>query len=101
MIRRRGTFNGQRGPCCTCGNLIGTCISFDMFAKRPELRLPNGKTKYNTLQGCMCSLMMLGVIVLFVLSSVRNMFLDSEFPDEDPRLDILMMNSIERDYYNG
>lgn len=72
-----------------------------MFAKRPELRLPNGKTKYNTLQGCMCSLMMLGVIVLFVLSSVRNMFLDSEFPDEDPRLDILMMNSVERDYYNG
>ena len=49
----------------------------------------------------MCSLMALGVIVLFVLSSVRNMFLDSEFPDEDPRLDILLMNSVERDHYNG
>ena len=84
MVRRRGTFDGQRGPRCTCGNCIGTLISFDMFAKRPELRLPNGKTKYNTFTGCMCSLMTLGVIILFVLASVRNMFLDSEFPDEDP-----------------
>ncbi len=80
---------------------MGTLISFDLYAKRPELRLPNGKTKYNTHQGCLCSLLMVGAVIFFALASVRNMFLDSEFPDEDPQLDILLMNSVERDYFNG
>jgi len=39
-------------------------LSFDIFAKKPELRLPSGETKYNTVIGCMSTLVLVGATAL-------------------------------------
>ena len=37
--------------------MMDSIISIDIFAKKPQLRLPTGQKKYNTFIGCMCTLL--------------------------------------------
>ena len=45
-------------------------MSVDIFAKRPALRLPNGKKKYNTCIGYLCSMIFFAAIVGFIYFTV-------------------------------
>ena len=43
-----------------------------MFGKKPELYLPSGKRSYKTMSGCLCSLLVYGVVLLFIAATVRD-----------------------------
>ena len=45
--------------------MMNSTLEIDLFAKKPELRLPNGSTRYTSFIGCMCTLVYVAVIVLF------------------------------------
>jgi hypothetical protein len=54
---------------CSCGRMFDSCLSPDIFAKTPQLRLPNGQKKYNTFFGCCFTLLyfaILGAFIFFV-----------------------------------
>ena len=43
----------------------------DIFAKKPELRLPSGKTRYETLIGCMSTLVLVGGVGFYGYMSFK------------------------------
>ena len=54
---------------CSCGRMFDACLSPDIFAKTPQLRLPSGQKKYNTFFGCCFTLLyfaILGAFIFFV-----------------------------------
>ena len=48
------------------GNCTSGMIAMDVFGKKPELRLPSGSTRYNTLMGCCCTLLYTLVLIGFL-----------------------------------
>ena len=54
-------------------------LFFDLFARKPELRLPTGKRHYSTCIGCLCSILYLAAIVVLPVFYFR------DFWDEDYR----------------
>lgn len=57
---------------CSCKGMMDKLLSSDIFAKKPELRLPNGKKKYNTCIGWLCTLIYIAALVLFIQSTVMS-----------------------------
>ena len=80
----------KTGGCC--GSFMSSMICCDMFGKKAELTLPSGKTSYKTLSGCICSLLVIGVVVLFAAAMVRDSVLD-----ERPKY---LLEWIEREYFS-
>ena len=71
-MRRSGTTeNGRRGPCCSFCNMVEPLLMFDIFAKKPELRLPSGKSRYETLIGCMSTLVLVGAVGFYGYMSFK------------------------------
>ena len=62
-----------------------------MFGKKAELYLPSGKTSYKTMTGCFCSLLTIGIVVLFGLMLVRDNIID-EIP-------AYLMQSVVQDFF--
>mmetsp|Transcript_23202 Transcript_23202/g.30979 ORF Transcript_23202/g.30979 Transcript_23202/m.30979 type:complete len:266 (-) Transcript_23202:1338-2135(-) len=55
------------GSCsCSCGRMFDSCLSPDIFGKRPELRLPNGRKKYSTFFGCCFTLIYVAALGAFI-----------------------------------
>ena len=64
--------NGNRGSCLNCDNIFSAPLEIDLFAKKPELRLPSGSTRYTSLIGCMCTLVYMAAVVLFGFFTLRD-----------------------------
>ena len=62
---RRTSLKGRRRSCCKAGRVCDTLMEMDMFARKPELRLPSGKTSYNTAIGCCCTVILFLIVVAF------------------------------------
>ena len=80
----------KTGGCC--GSMCNSMLCFDMFGKKAELTLPSGKTSYNTFTGCMCSLLVVGIVGLFGAALVRDKVLDERSRYQ--------MESVEREYFS-
>lgn len=46
--------------------MFDACLSPDIFAKTPQLRLPNGQKKYNTCFGCCFTLLYFAILIAFI-----------------------------------
>ena len=67
-------------------------ISMDMYGKKPELRLPSGATSYNTATGCICTLLMLVLVLGFgALSLIESI----------ERSNVLAVHEIEEGYFDS
>ena len=73
----RARRRNEDSSCADCN--ADSFLWFDLFAKKPELRLPTGKRQYSTFVGCLCSILYLAAIVVLFIFYFR------EFGDEDYR----------------
>ena len=73
LQRQGSTLEGERGPCCSFTNNFDSLFMIDLFAKKPELRLPSGSTRYTSLTGCLCSLAYIAAVVLFGLLTIQDL----------------------------
>ena len=62
-----------------------------MFAKKAELRLPNGSTRYTSLTGCICTLVYLAAVALFGFFTMRDM-VDKKFTN--------VSYSVQKDFWS-
>ena len=53
--------------------MIDGILSPDIFAKRPQLRLPNGQTKYNTFFGWCFTMLYFAILVGFIFLCTMGM----------------------------
>ena len=85
------TVEGYRGPCFKLTNLVGTTFLIDLFAKKPELRLPSGSTRYTSMTGCLCSLIYIVVVLSFGFISLRDILDKNE---------VTTSNKVNRNYWD-
>ena len=91
-IQRRGSsVEGHRGPCCSFTNNFDSILMIDLFAKKPELRLPSGSTRYTSLTGCVCSLAYIAAVVLFGILTLRDII---------DRKVVTTSTKVNRDYWD-
>lgn len=91
-LRRGSSMHGKRGSCCNCTNFMSAPLEIDLFAKKPEMRLPNGSTRYTSFIGCMCSLVYMAAVVLFGIFTMRNIV---------DRNDVSVDTKVDRDYWDA
>lgn len=72
MHKQGTTESGERGPFCSCNNIMNMPLEIDLFAKKPQLRLPNGSKRYTTLIGCVCTLLYIAAVAAFGFFTLRD-----------------------------
>ena len=58
---------------CDCCGMMDKIMQGDLFAKKPQLRLPSGETKYNTCIGSFCTLIFWAAIGAFIYFDVTKL----------------------------
>ena len=92
-IQRSGTsIYGKRGSCFNCNNICSAPLEIDLFAKKPEMRLPNGSTRYTSFIGCMCTLVYIAAVLLFGFFTMRDIV---------DRKDVSVDTKVDRDYWDA
>ena len=84
--------DGKRGSCCNCYNFMNTPLEIDLFAKKPEMRLPSGSTRYTSFIGCMFSLVYMAAVVLFGFFTMRDIV---------DRNDVSVDTKVDKDYWDA
>ena len=85
--------NPSSGGSC-CGSCMNMMVAIDIFGKRPQLRLPSGKTKYKTGIGCCCTLLYLIIVIGFGLLK------GNEWREDKNRMTVLT-NTIQEERYDS
>jgi len=65
-------------------------LEIDLFAKKPQMRLPNGSKRYTTLIGCVCTLLYIAAVAVFGFFTLR---------DTIDMKNVTVSRSVQRDFW--
>ena len=92
QVRRGTSADGHRGSCFNCADIMSKPLEIDLFAKKVELRLPNGSTRYTTFTGCICTLLYLALVFVFAFYTMRDIV---------DRKRSFVSTKVEKDYWDA